>query len=127
MAKATQGGRPAAQGNGPTRPVLMIVDAHAIGETALQRVLERLPVGAPPVRINGAALSAVLLARLLPDLVIAPLIRGRGDASETARELHGMGFAGVLVVAAPPLPAPDLVAEELRAAAPGLRIVLMAG
>lgn len=107
-------------------PIALIVDSHAIGEAALARVLARLPHPQRRFLVNAPAVTAVLLAQLLPDMVIAPLIWGGGDATDLAERLEGIGFSGLLVVVAPPLPDPGLVARELKAGAPGLRILVVA-
>ncbi len=59
------------------------------------------------------------------DLVACPLIAGATDALEVIVVLHAAGFAGTLLVVAPPLPNPGMVEAELRAAARSLRVRLV--
>jgi hypothetical protein len=71
------------------------------------------------------AVDAGLLARLRPDLVLAPLMGCRFDCVDLARILIGAGYRGAFRVLSPALPAPEMVRRELAALCPGLSIDLV--
>lgn len=72
-------------------------------------------------------LDAPLLARLRPEHIACPLVAPQFDAVQLAQRLARLGFTGRLTVLAPALPDRRMVAAELAAAAPGIRIVIATG
>lgn len=79
--------------------------------------------GAVPCRF--AQLTAELLRQTAPSTIILPLFAGAHDALTMIEALENLGFAGRILVIAPHLPRPQLVERELRAAGPGLRLLLV--
>lgn len=67
-----------------------------------------------------AELDADLLRAARPDMVVSALIGDGFDAMDVARRLMQLGYAGPYRALSPPLPRPDLVRAEIRAAAPAL-------
>jgi hypothetical protein len=65
-------------------------------------------------------LSAALLEETRPHLVLSALMGESFDAVDLARRLAELGFAGRYRALTNPLPRPEDVREEVRAAAPGL-------
>ncbi len=65
-------------------------------------------------------LSADLLRDARPDLVLSALMGESFDALDLARRLDELGFRGRYRALTNPLPRPDDVRDEVRAAAPGL-------
>jgi len=89
-----------------------------------------LPDGVEGVSLAGPeALDAVLLATLEARQVICPLVAEAFDALAVAARLVQLGFAGPLVVLAPPLPNPRMVEREIRNQSGGMqvRVVTRAG
>lgn len=71
-----------------------------------------------------ADLTAALLQRLRPDVVVCPLFGGGFDAEMVIERLVTLGFRGRMRVLCPPLPSPQLVQAELGALAPGIAVTL---
>lgn len=71
------------------------------------------------------ALTAEMLAKLAPTVVIMPLFTTEHDALAMVEALEALSFTGRIVVMAPALPNPKLVERELRAAGPGVRLTLV--
>lgn len=67
-----------------------------------------------------ADLSARLLDRLRPDIVISPLFGPGFDAIDVALALERLGFSGQFRAVTPDLPQPSLVRREIASLAPGL-------
>lgn len=67
-----------------------------------------------------AALSASLAEGTVPDAVFSALFWRAGDVLEVARVLSVGGYRGRYRVIVPPLPQPDMVRREVRAAHPEL-------
>ena len=72
-----------------------------------------------------AEVTPALLSQLAPTVVIVPLFSGAHDAMSMVEVLEDFGFRGMIFVIAPPLPRPELVERELRAASPGSRLMLV--
>jgi hypothetical protein len=70
-------------------------------------------------------LDAALLARVAPDLVLAPLIAAQFDILDLVPALDRMGYRGPVVIQTRPLPRADLVLGEIRALFPAQRLCLM--
>jgi len=82
-----------------------------------------LPEGVEGVALAGPeAVDAVLLATLEARQVICPLVAERFDALAVAARLVQVGFAGPLLVLAPPLPNPRMVEREIRNQSGGLEV-----
>jgi hypothetical protein len=77
------------------------------------------------VQRASADLCAALLADLAPERIVLPLFAGPCDAMTVIEQLQALHYTGKIVVIAPPLPRPDLVERELRAAGPGARLTLV--
>jgi hypothetical protein len=83
------------------------------------------PRGATVLRTTLAALDAPLLARVLPDRVVAPLMGDGFDALEVAERLEALGYRGRLEVVCPALPDRRLIRAEIAAACPGVEVVFI--
>jgi hypothetical protein len=87
------------------------------------------PDGPMPLRFathcRFAELTPALLAQLAPSVVVLPLFAGAHDAMSMVEGLDDFGFRGMIFEIAPPLPRPQLVERELRAASPGARLMLV--
>ncbi len=70
-------------------------------------------------------LNADLLARVLPDHVVFPLLSRHHDAMAVIERLQALSYAGPMTVVAPSLPRAALVEAELRALGPGRRLNLL--
>lgn len=70
-------------------------------------------------------LDASLLRDAEPELVISSLLGDGFDAIDVAIRLAGLGYTGPYRVLCPPLPKPEAVRDEIRAAAPGLDFDLL--
>ncbi|HPE24526.1 hypothetical protein [Albidovulum sp.] len=79
----------------------------------------------PLVHARHDHLDARLLAKVMPDLIVAPLLAPGFDAIELSETLHRLGFRGRFVVFAPSLPNARTVTAELRAHCPALAIDLI--
>lgn len=64
-----------------------------------------------------------LIARVMPDRVVAPLFSARFDIVDLAAILSDAGFGGGLIVVAPPLPDLRLVRRELASVTRGMDLV----
>lgn len=113
---------PQAAPHGRSRPVILAV--------GLVTPVPSLPEGlaqAVIVHTGWGVLSAALLARVLPDAVLAPLLGVGFDIIDLAEWLDGRGFGGTLLVAAGPLPDRGLVQREIAASCPCIPQVLLIG
>ena len=70
-------------------------------------------------------LSAELITRLRPAVVMLPLFLPQSDAMTLIEALEAMGYHGQIIVLGPKLPKPDLVEQELRGLGPGSRLRLV--
>ncbi len=119
------------QAIGPKMHPKLIELAHAVSERVLALDCARLiaPEGPIPLRhVTHARFSEIgvaFLAEVAPTTVIVPLFSGQHDALAMVEALQAVGFAGTILVIAPPLPRPELVERELRAAGPGSRLMLV--
>jgi hypothetical protein len=84
------------------------------------------PESAPVVVGTLGRLTASLVDRVAPEMVILPLMADGQDAVQVIARLEELCYAGQVLVLAPPLPDPAMVERELRVAAPGLRLQLVA-
>jgi len=84
-----------------------------------------LPDGCDMFFADMGALHPNILAEISPTIVVAPLISDGPDAIETAQALERFEFRGELRLIAYALPKPQVVMQELRAAAPALNITLV--
>ena len=66
-----------------------------------------------------------LLARFVPDAIVAPLIAAQFDILDLVTALDRMGYRGPVVIQTRPLPRADLVLGEIRALFPAQRISLL--
>ena len=84
-----------------------------------------------PVPMTGvthlrfADLTAALLARMRPSLILLPLFSPGYDATTAIETLEALGYRGRLTILAPDLPKPRLVERELRNLGPGMRLTLI--
>lgn len=104
----------------PGQALVLVVEPGALGDGVSERLAD-----ARLVTARWPELSSTLLARLLPDAVLVPLMGRECDAVEMAERLQGLGYRGALWVAVPPLPRPAMVLREIRAAAPQLEVALL--
>jgi len=72
-----------------------------------------------------AQLDAGLLARVLPDRVLLPLLSVGHDAMAVVERLEQLGYRGQITVIAPSLPRARMVEQELQALGPGMRLTLL--
>lgn len=87
-----------------------------------------LPVGDGPLRIlRFRDLDGARIAALGHATVVAPLIGPDFDAADLAARLAAHGFAGRLVLHAGAAPDPAMIAAELGAAHPCLRLAVLSG
>lgn len=70
-------------------------------------------------------ITAQLMSKVLPDIVVISLISNNSDAIEDIEALSALGFRGRCFVLANRLPNRRLVLQELRRHAAGLRISLL--
>lgn len=99
---------------GRKRRILMVEPRHA-----LPMALPDL-VGAEVTHVGYGAISAALLARTTPDLVLTPLMNQAFDVLDVARLLKFLGYTGALRAIAPPLPNRHLIRTEIAAICPDL-------
>ncbi|MDZ4096631.1 MAG: hypothetical protein U1D35_17165 [Paracoccaceae bacterium] len=74
---------------------------------------------------RGRQLDAALLRRVAPDIIVFPLIAPRFDAVQMLCQLEVLGYCGTACVIMPPLPSPEMVRDELIAAAAGIKLVML--
>lgn len=70
-------------------------------------------------------LSAELMARLAPSMVLSSVITPLFDAFDVAQSLHALGYDGPYRALTPRLPDPNLVRREVASCAPGLDFELL--
>ncbi len=73
-----------------------------------------------------ADLSADLLVRIGPDIIMSPLVVRDTDAIEVARILGDLGYAGRYRVVADDIPNDNMITAEVAAIAPGLDFAVVA-
>lgn len=61
------------------------------------------------------ALTAELLLRTRPDVVVTPLVTERHDILDVAQRLIRLGYAGPLIALSAPLPRLEMVLREVHA------------
>lgn len=89
-------------------------------------MLARMPdPGAALVLTRYATLDATLLARVMPDMVLAPLFGSGFDILDLAQRLTTLGYRGPLRALAPALPDPEAVAREVRGHCLGIDFALI--
>lgn len=118
------------RGSQPARMAPWLTAALAVSVPENRRILvidPHQPLSAPHgvkgAEIGRATLVEVdqdLLARLCPDVVLAPLMTQDFDILDLARRLRALGYRGRLRAYAPRIPDPHLVQREISAACPGL-------
>ena len=74
---------------------------------------------------RGRQLDAALLRRVAPDIIVFPLIAPRFDAVQMLCQLEVLGYCGTACVIMPPLPSPEMVRDELIAAAADIKLVML--
>lgn len=91
--------------------------------------LAKPPAGLSPmsddnlrILIDPRGISRTMLAAMRPVRIITTLTVAGTDALQLAQQLNAAGYEGELFVLVPPLPRPDMVLAEIRAAAPRMRI-----
>ena len=94
-------------------------------------VVEPMPAPALPfapqdrvVHAHFDHLGPPLMARVLPDIVLAPLIAPRWDILDLAARLSDVGYTGLLVARSRPLPSTALVLHEIRGLFPELAVMI---
>ncbi|MCU0801628.1 MAG: hypothetical protein MUD11_07610 [Rhodobacteraceae bacterium] len=83
-----------------------------------------LPDDTNQVCLPFSHVSAQVLGKVLPELVILPLFGTGFDAIEALGLLERLGYRGAVLVRTPNLPNARLVERELAAVAPGLTVRL---
>ena len=126
MARKTGSGRGRASRKTPAQawqlPPAVVLAIEADG---LLDSLAPLPETTVVVRALYGEVGPGLIARALPDCILAPLIGSQFDAIELAQRVCGLGFRGRMVVGAPALPNRAAVKRELDAACDGLTVELI--
>jgi hypothetical protein len=109
----------------------LVTLSQGAGERFLALDCTNLIVPRGPIPLPGAVhhqfarLDADLLAEVMPTVVVIRLFAGSYDATAALERLEELGYGGRIFVIAPALPRPHLVEQELRAAGPGARLVLV--
>ena len=97
----------------------------SVGLDALDAETLGMWLGCPaPAPLAQRQPDAVCDAAATADCVITRLILPDCDALELAEWLCAAGFEGRLVVVTPPLPRPDIVADEIAAHCPGAEVAV---
>jgi hypothetical protein len=84
---------------------------------------------APVPCVSLTALTAEVLRRVSPDLVLCALFAAdlaAGDAFALVERLQSLRYRGRILVICPTLPRPDMIEAELRALGPGPLLTLIA-
>ncbi|MFP1644916.1 hypothetical protein [Pontitalea aquivivens] len=102
------------------RRCILVVETSQVPPLAMQGVS-----GAVATIIKFPDLDGALLARLQPDIVVAPLIGDRFDILDLAVELDRLGYRGALRAVTRPLPNADLVRREIAAQCPRIDFALI--
>lgn len=76
--------------------------------------------GVKILRAKHRDITAELIAREQPDLVVAPLVGVGFDGVDVAQRLTAAGFKGQFLVVASTLPSPAIVRREIAAQFPAL-------
>jgi hypothetical protein len=114
--------------NGSRRIVFWVgpIEAmDALSAEMLARVFCREALVCEVIAVTLAELEERLRGADRVDAVLSPLFWRDGDGFETAKLLDLQAFGAPYRIVAPPLPRPDLVLRELRAACPGLDLDLI--
>ena len=118
----------AAASEAATATLFWVGPVVTLARVSLPRVLDTLPpalqqAGIVPVSLDGLRTR---LGRLSArDAVLSPLFWTGGDAMETALMLDGAPAPPAYRVILPDVPRPDLVAREIRAAAPRVDLAVI--
>ncbi|TCO69734.1 hypothetical protein [Rhodovulum euryhalinum] len=72
-----------------------------------------------------ALLHAALACAPWAEYVVSPLVSDQFDALDLAAQLSLAGYRGRYVVVTPPLPAPNVIRQELEQLCPGLKVELI--
>jgi hypothetical protein len=105
---------------GPPDTVVLWIDLPQM------RKLPQVQTAGRIVHISYAALDAVLLAQILPDVIALPLFARGFDAVQAVSRLVDLGYGGRLCVICPSLPDRSMVEAELRSRAGIMQIDLIA-
>lgn len=99
--------------------------ALAIDLRDAPRLVQREAPGWSVVVTRFSLMRGPVLLRVAPDLVMFPLFGDGYDALQVVERLGELGYRGRLCCVTEPLPAPEVVLGELRAAngGRGLRLV----
>ncbi len=92
--------------------------AIEVSPSLLELVRER--IGGSCVVARFETLNLKLLAKVMPDTILAPLLGPDFDILDLVDRLTRIGFGGALRALTPPLPDPDAVRAEVRRHAAGL-------
>ncbi|SPH17849.1 hypothetical protein DEA8626_01376 [Defluviimonas aquaemixtae] len=107
------------EGAGDDRaPNTLRILSLGIAPALLERVRET--TGASFVIAQFPALDVQLLAQVMPDIVLAPLLGQGFDILDLADRLSEMGYRGALHAVTPPLPDPDAVRREVTSHCEGV-------
>lgn len=93
-----------------------------------QQTLPRALEGMLGTNVAATAFSDLdgnLLEKMEPDIVLAPLFSSQFDITDLAGHLVRLGYHGIVRAYTRPLPAPKVVAQELRVSWPQLDIDLI--
>lgn len=102
-----------------TGPALVIADIWQ-----LQQRGRILPVINDVYFVELAQLKVTLIQRIMPEIVLSPLIAFGFDASEVVKRLSRFEFRGAYRILTDPLPDRNMVLRELRRDAPDIDIDL---
>lgn len=88
-----------------------------VGQAAKWEALSGAAPDGQELRFAGfGELTAALVRRLRPAMVVAPLVGPDFDAVDVAHLLAAAGFRGRLIVTAPTLPDVELIRQEIKGA-----------
>lgn len=105
----------------PDKVIVLIVGNVTGGEKSAS-VRPRL---AGVAYVEFDALPGFFARNGMPALILSPLSARKFDAVDLARALQDTGFPGVYYAVAPPVPAPMVVKQEVRRAAPDILFDLL--
>jgi hypothetical protein len=83
------------------------------------------PAGSRIVFADYAEISAELIERVAPAMIVSSVIAATFDAFDLAQDLQELGYAGPYRALTPHLPDPDLVRREVSSCAPDLDFELL--
>ncbi|MGB3179551.1 MAG: hypothetical protein WBA90_16890 [Albidovulum sp.] len=99
---------------------ILLVD---ISPTLMERVHEL--TGANFVVTTYRNLDASMITRVMPNVILAPLLGQDFDILDLTSKLTGLGYTGVLQAITQPLPNPDAVAREISSHCTGIDFSLV--